>query len=73
MTIEEELAKLKKKIDEVMEKLNLLEVFFIEISEEDFHKTWSIYGMPLLILIKRDDCLGHLKSLDAKMNDGLIL
>ena len=51
-----------------MEKLNLLEVFFVEINEEDFHKTWSIYGMPLL----EDECLNRLKGMEVKMNEGLI-
>ena len=55
-----------------MEKLNLLEVFFVEINEEDFHKTWSIYGMPLLVLLKKDECLNRLKSMEVKMNEGLI-
>jgi hypothetical protein len=55
-----------------MEKLNLLEVFFVEISEEDFHKTWSIYGMPLLIHLKKDECLARLKNSEIKMNEGLI-
>ena len=55
-----------------MEKLDLLEVFFVEINEEDFHKTWSIYGMPLLIHLKKDECLQRLKNLEIKMNEGLI-
>lgn len=46
-TLETELAALKLKIDEVMKKMDLLEVMYFKISYEDFSKAWNIYGMPL--------------------------
>ena len=72
VTLEEELNRLKLQIDQVMRKLDLLEVFFIEISEEDFFKTWSIYGMPLEMRNKRDECLLGLKLVEIRLNEGLI-
>jgi dynein heavy chain len=70
-TLEEELARLKATIDGIMQKLDLLEVFYVEISPEDFHRTWSIYGMPLEIREKRDDCLMRLRTVEIRLTDSL--
>ena len=47
-----------------MKKMDLLEILHYKISYKDFAKSWSIYGMPLEMRIKRDECLKRLKSLE---------
>ncbi len=39
-TLEDELTRIKLKIDEVMQKMDLLEVMYYKISYEDFSKSW---------------------------------
>lgn len=54
-TLDVELSNLKLKIDEVMKKMDLLEVMYYKISYDEFAKAWNIYGMPLEIRLKRNE------------------
>jgi len=48
------------KINKVMEKMTLMEKMHYKISYENFSKSWSIYGMPLKLLRKKEKCLKKL-------------
>ena len=42
-----------------------------KISYSDFSKSWSIYGMPLELLMKKDYCLRRLQGQERKFQDDL--
>ena len=38
---------IKTNIDDIMEKMNLLEIMYHNISYSDFEMCWKVYGRPL--------------------------
>lgn len=55
-----DLATINAKINKVMEKMTLMEKMHYKISYENFSKSWSIYGMPLKLLRKKEKCIKRL-------------
>jgi len=72
-TLEVQLQKVKSNIDEIMEKMNLLQVLHYKISYEDFSRSWSIYGMPLELRQRRQETLSSLKILENRFSEDLLI
>jgi dynein heavy chain len=43
-----------------------------KISQEEFFKTWNIYGLPLKLRQETEDCLHNLESLEKIFWEGLM-
>jgi dynein heavy chain len=61
-----DLGTINAKINKVMEKMTLMEKMHYKISYENFSKSWSIYGMPLKLLRKKEKCIKRLQGLERK-------
>ncbi|EAR99019.2 dynein heavy chain 7, axonemal protein (macronuclear) [Tetrahymena thermophila SB210] len=72
ITLVNELAEIKARIDQVMDRMNLLEYMYFKISFEDFAKCWSIYGMPLKLNKKKKKCLQKMLVLEKSFSDDLL-
>jgi dynein heavy chain len=61
-----DLGMINGKINKVMEKMTLMEKLHYKISYENFSKSWSIYGMPLKLLRKKEKCIKRLQGLERR-------
>ncbi|KRX00189.1 P-loop containing nucleoside triphosphate hydrolase [Pseudocohnilembus persalinus] len=71
VTLEDELFEIQQKIRETMEKLDLFEVMWEKITQENFIQTWTIYGLPLELRIKRGETLDELRKLQDQFSSSL--
>ena len=66
------MGEIQKRISDIMSKLDLLEEMNYKISKEDFEKSWSSFGLPQKVYLKKEKCLKNLGGLERKFAEDLM-